>query len=351
VRDFEIGQRLVGRGRRFVIAEVAQAHDGSLGAAHAYVDAVAKAGADAVKFQTHVAEAESTPHEPFRTRVGGQDATRLDYWRRVSFSPSGWESLAAHAREAGLVFLSTPFSFEAADLLEALDVPAWKVGSGEVTNLPLVERLARTRRPVLLSSGLSTLEELDRAAETVREAGAPLGVFQCTSTYPCPPEAVGLNLLAELKERYDCPVGLSDHSGGVYAGLGAVALGADLLEVHVVFSRECFGPDVSSSVTTMELADLVRGVRFLETALASPMDKNVLDPERLRLKTIFEKSVVAVRDLAAGHRLSADDLALKKPGTGLPAARFDEAVGRRLARAVRADTPLDEADLEPSGGE
>jgi N-acetylneuraminate synthase len=345
--NFSIDQREVGPGRpALVVAEVAQAHDGSLGTAHAYIDAVARAGADAVKFQTHIAAAESTPGEPFRVRFSPQDATRYDYWKRLEFAPAQWQSLADHARESGLLFLSTPFSFEAVELLEAVGMPAWKVGSGEVTNLPMLERMAATGRPVLVSSGMASWAELDRAVETVRKSRAPLAVLQCTTAYPCPAEKVGLNVLAELRDRYRCPVGLSDHSGTIYASLAAAALGANLLEVHVVFSRDCFGPDVKASVTVSELGQLVEGVRFVERAMAHPLDKEQLAAGMGELKTMFGKSIVAARDLPAGHKLQPADLALKKPGSGIPAARLNEVVGRRLARGVAADSLLAEEDLD-----
>lgn len=330
----------------FIIAEIAQAHDGSLGTAHAYIDAAAAAGASAVKFQTHIADAESTPGEPFRVRFSPQDATRYDYWRRMEFTPEQWRGLADHARQKGLVFLSTPFSLAAVDLLEQLDVGAWKVGSGEVTNLPMLARMARSRLPVLLSSGMASWQDLDRAAETVRAAGAALAVLQCTTAYPCPPEKIGLNVLAELAGRYHCPVGLSDHSGTIFPSLSAVTLGAVVIEVHVVFSRQCFGPDVSASLTTAELAQLVTGVRFVERMLAHPMDKAEMAVELTDLRLMFGKSLVAARDLSAGHTLAEEDLALKKPGTGIPAARLPEVLGRRLKQAITANTFLVETNLD-----
>ena len=329
-----------------VIAEVAQAHDGSLGNAHAYIDAVADAGADAVKFQTHIAEAESTPDEPWRVKFSLQDETRYDYWKRMEFTQEQWKGLAEHARKRRLLFLSTPFSNEAISLLERLDVPAWKVGSGEVTNLPMIERMARTAKPVLLSSGMSSWEDLDAAVAMVRKHNAPLALFQCTTSYPCPPEKVGLNVLEQLRQRYDCPVGLSDHSGTIYPGIAAAALGADLLEVHVVFSRECFGPDTPASLTTSELRQLVRGVRFVKTALAHPVDKDTAAEELSELRRVFGKSLVASRDLPSGHRLQAEDVALKKPGTGVAASELGSFTGRRLKRALSKNAFLKYEDVD-----
>jgi len=334
--------------RCLIIAEVAQSHDGSLGTAHAYIDAVARAGADAVKFQTHIAAAESTPEEPWRVHFSPQDATRYDYWKRMEFTEDQWKGLAEHARRSGLVFLSSAFSLEAVEMLERVGVPAWKVGAGEVTNLPMLERMARTGKPVLLSSGMSSWGELDAGVATVRHHGAEVAVLQCTTQYPCPPEKVGLNVIGQIRERYGCRVGLSDHSGTIYPGLAAVAMGASLVELHVTFSRECFGPDVPASVTTAELAQLVNGVRFIETALAHPVDKDAVAVELADLRAVFGKSLVAARDLPAGWLLTEADIALKKPGTGLPASRMQQVIHRKLKRAVVANTLLREEDLEPA---
>jgi N-acetylneuraminate synthase len=329
-----------------VIGEVAQTHDGSLGLAHSFVDAIADAGADAVKFQTHIAAAESTPAEPWRVKFSRQDATRFDYWKRMEFSETQWAGLKQHAEERGLLFLSSPFSHEAVALLTRLDIVAWKVASGEVSNRGLLDEMVRTRKPMLLSSGMSKLAELDSAVAAVREHGNPLAVLQCTSIYPCPPEKVGIEMLAQYRERYRCPVGLSDHSGTIYPGLAAATLGCDVLEIHVTLSREMFGPDVPSSITTAELRQLVSGVRFIETMRASNVDKDQMAAELSPLRDLFTKSVVARTDLPAGIVLSLDLLTTKKPGTGIAAARIHELVGRRLRRAVAADTLLSEADLE-----
>ncbi|MCG3161351.1 MAG: N,N'-diacetyllegionaminic acid synthase [Acidobacteria bacterium] len=332
--------------RCLIVAEIAQTHDGSLGAAHAYIDAVANAGADAIKFQTHIAAAESTPGEPWRVKFSRQDATRYDYWKRMEFTEEQWRGLAEHANERGLIFLSSAFSPEAVELLERVGVPAWKVGAGEVSNLPLLAKMARTGKPMILSSGMSDWTELDAAVNCVRENGASVAVLQCTTAYPCPPEKLGLNVIAELRERYKCPVGLSDHSGAIYAGLAAVTLGAKMIEVHVAFSRECFGPDVIASITTPELKQLVEGVRFIERALAAPVDKRAMAEEMTELRRVFGKSIVAARDLNAGERIAAEDIAFKKPGSGIPAASLNEVINRRLKRAVAANTLISEDDLD-----
>jgi N,N'-diacetyllegionaminate synthase len=325
-----------------IVAEVAQAHDGSLGMAHAFIDAVAAAGAGAVKFQTHVAAAESTLQEPWRVPFSRQDATRYDYWKRMEFSEEQWHGLKRHADERGLIFLSSPFSLEAVDLLERVGVPAWKVASGEISNEPLIDRLAATGRPIWLSSGMSSLTEVDAAVARVKRHDAPFTVLQTTSAYPCPPERVGLNLIPLLRERYRCGVGLSDHSGTIFPGLAAATLGIDVLEVHVTFSREMFGPDVVASITMEELQQLVHGVRFIERMCAAPVDKDAVAVELAPVRALFTRSVALQTDLPAGTVLRPEHLGLKKPGTGIPPARLDQVLGRRLLR----NELLREADME-----
>lgn len=331
-----------------VIAEVSQTHDGSLGTAHAFIDAAAAAGADAIKFQTHIASAEATPGEPWRKRFSPQDESRYDYWRRMEFTPEQWRGLKEHADKCGLHFLSSPFSQAAVELLTRVGVSAWKVASGEISNHPLLDSMAATGLPVMLSTGMSPLEEIDAAVELVRRHDVPLAVMQCTSMYPTPPELVGLNLVSEFRERYGCAVGLSDHSATIYPGIAAAALGAELLEVHVTLSREMFGPDVIASLTTAELRQLVDGVRFVETMRAHPGDKDRLPETVTSLREIFMKSVVAAHDLEKGAVLEPGDLTVKKPGTGIPAKELPTLIGRRLRRSLESDALLQPDDLEAS---
>jgi N,N'-diacetyllegionaminate synthase len=331
--------------RCLIVGEVAQAHDGSLGLAHAFIDAIAAAGADAVKFQTHIAAAESTPAEPWRVRFSPRDETRYEYWKRMEFTEAEWAGLSRHAAEKGLAFISSPFSVEAVNLLERVGVSAWKVASGEAGNVPMIDRLLADKRPVMLSSGLSPIAETDAAVARIQAAGAPLAVLQCTSAYPCPPERVGLNLIPIYRDRYRSAVGLSDHSGTIYPGLAAATLGIDVLEVHVTLSREMHGPDVIASVTTLELRQLVEGVRFVERMVDQPVDKDAAAADLRPLRDLFTKSVVARTSLVAGTILAEEHLALKKPGTGIPAARLHELIGRRLLRDVAADERLQDADV------
>jgi N,N'-diacetyllegionaminate synthase len=345
--SFLIEGRPVGVGHPcLIIGEVGQNHDGSLGLAHSFIDAVADAGADAVKFQTHIADAESTLEEPFRVNFSRQDSSRWAYWKRIEFAREEWFGLAEHARQRGLIFMSSPFSEEAVDLLLECEIGVWKVASGETQNIQLLDRILETGLPVIVSTGMSTVEEIRDTVAYVREAGCAIGILQCTSRYPTPPEEVGVDLIPTYRQLFNCPVGLSDHSGKIFSGLAAVTLGANLLEVHVTLSREMFGPDIPASLTTGELRQLVEGVRFTEQMLRRPTDKNELARGLHAQKQIFSKSVVARRSLTAGHVLTKDDLALKKPGIGISPRNMSEVIGRRLRRDLNPDEFLSHEDLE-----
>ena len=329
-----------------VIAEGGSVHDGSFGNATKLIELATRCGADSVKFQTHIAAAESTPSEPFRVVFSRQDRSRYAYWKRMEFTEEQWRGLAEHCRERNVLFVSTPFSIEAVDILERIGQPYWKIGSGETSNFGLLERLIQTNLPVFLSTGMSPLAEIDAAVARAKSRGAPVGVLQCTTAYPCPPEQIGLNMIPHYRERYGCWVGLSDHSATIYAGLAAATMGIDMLEVHVALSREMFGPDVVASVTTTELQQLVKGVRFIERMRANPVDKDVAARDTAPLRRIFTRSLVAREALPAGTLLAPEHLAIKKPGTGVSPDRLKDVIGRRLTRAVEADHVLAVADIE-----
>lgn len=344
--DERVSEPFLLAGRCRVIAEVGQSHDGSLGTAHAYIDAIADAGADAVKFQTHIAAAESSPDEPWRVKFSPQDDTRFEYWQRMEFTPDQWRGLREHADERSLFFLSSPFSEEAVDLLTDVGVAAWKIASGQITDLWMLERLAKTGWPILFSTGMSPLEEVEWAVGWAQTKGLEVAVMQCTSAYPSTLDGVGLNVMTAFRDGLGVPVGLSDHTGTIFPSLAAAALGAQLLEVHVTFSRQSFGPDVPASVTFDELETLVAGVRATETMLANPVDKNAVAVEMAHMRELFTKSIVARCDLGAGATLRFEDLTTKKPARGISARRMHDVLGKRLARAVEAGAFLQEEDIE-----
>ncbi|MBN1783224.1 N-acetylneuraminate synthase family protein [bacterium] len=328
-----------------IIGEIAQAHDGSLGMAHAYIDAIANAGAHAVKFQMHIADAESTIHETWRVNFSKQDKTRFDYWKRMEFREEEWIGLKKHAEECGLFFICSPFSDVAVTRLTRIGVSAWKVASGEVNNNILINQLIDTRIPIIISSGMSTITELDNTVRLIKSKSIPLAILQCTSSYPVPAEKIGLNLIQVFKQRYNCITGLSDHSGKIYPGLAAVTLGAKIIEVHVTFSKDMFGPDVRSSITMSELKQLVEGVDFIERTINNPVDKDKIAHEFSHMRYLFTKSIVTKVALSAGVTLCEKHLTIKKPGTGIPASKLKELIGRQLQNDVPADHILNESDL------
>lgn len=345
-----IGHRTIdGNKGTFIIAEIAQAHEGSLGLAHSFIDAAANAGADAIKFQTHIALAESTRDEPFRIRMSGQDADRFDYWQRMEFTPSQWHELAAHSSERGLMFLSSAFSVDAVQLLQEVGVPAWKVGSGEVFNDQLLDAMSATGKPVMVSTGMADWDEINAAYRRVIDRGAPAAIFQCTSKYPTPLEQVGFNVISELRSEFNCPVGLSDHSGTVHPSLLALAHGVDLLEVHVTFDRTMYGPDAAASLTFEELASVVASNRAFAKMRDTPVDKDALANELLQMRGLFSKSLALRMDQTAGTELTAEMLTVKKPGTGITADQESELVGCVLTRDVSADRLLVWEDIEIAG--
>ena len=329
----------------YIIAEIAQAHDGSLGMAHAYIDAVAKTGADAIKFQTHIAVAESSIHEPFRVKFSKQDATRYEYWQRMEFSLPQWKELKAHCDEVNIDFLSSPFSNAAVDLLEEVGVKRYKVGSGEVNNFLLLEKIANTGKPIIISSGMSSFDELDKTVAFLKEKNCEFSILQCTTSYPTAPKQFGLNVIQELKDKYQVPVGFSDHSSGIEAGIAAATLGAEILEFHVVFDKEMFGPDAKSSLTFPETTQLVKAVRNIDEALNHPIDKTD-NSQYSELKQIFEKSLAINKDLPEGHILTFNDLEAKKPKNyGILASEFQNVIGKKLVKNMNQWDFLNESDI------
>jgi N-acetylneuraminate synthase len=325
-----------------IIAEVGLNHDGSLGNALALIDAAAECGADVVKFQTHLAEAETLPSAPSPPYFASEP--RYEYFKRTAFALDQWNALKGHAEARGLRFLSSVFSVEAVDVLERLGVESYKIPSGEVTNLPLIEHVAKTGKPIYLSSGMNNWAELDAAVGTIRRHHSRLWILQCTSAYPCPYEQVGLNVILEMQQRYRLPIGLSDHTMTNYAAFAAVALGATVVEKHLTFSRRMYGSDAKHSLEPLEFAELVHGIRAVETMLAAQVDK---DASALQsMKAVFEKSVVALVNIPTGTVITREMVGLKKPGTGIPPSQLDRVVGRVTVRPVSANTLIAWDDLE-----
>jgi len=319
--------------KTYIIAEVGQAHDGSLGILHSYIDAVATTGADAIKFQTHIAEAESSEFEPFRVAFSYEDATRYDYWKRMSFTEQQWFGIKKHCDDVGLEFMSSPFSLAAVSLLEKIGTEKYKLGSGEITNNLMLDAICETGKPIILSSGMSSYDELDFAVGKVKKSGNELSILQCTTQYPTGPKDIGLNVINQMKERYQVSTGLSDHSGTIFPSLAAVSLGASVIEAHIVFDKNIFGPDSKSSLTVSEFKSMVTGIRSIKTMLNNPIEKGSRDFSEL--KGIFEKSLAINKPVKAGHIISKNDLESKKPkGKGVSAQDYHLIIGKKVNREL-----------------
>jgi len=334
------------RSRPYIIAEVSQNHDGSLGQAHAFIDAVAITGADAIKFQTHIADEESSIFEPFRVNFSFEDKTRYDYWKRMEFTAEQWKGLYDHANQVGLDFLSSPFSQTALEMLDNIGVKAWKFGAGEVFNEALLNRAIATGKPILLSTGLSTYEDIESQINKIKKNGNQFLVFQCVTAYPSTPDMIDIGQVMSLIERFKCKVGISDHSATIYPALAATTLGVSAIEVHVTMSPYMFGPDVKASVNLEQLKQIVEGSTFISVMRNTHVDLSARNEDREKLKEMFSKSLFATRDILAGETITEDMFKAKKPHIGIDSSKMKEVVGKKINKQVKNGNPLRWEDIE-----
>ncbi len=347
-RTVSIGTRRIGEGPVFVIAEGGVNHNGDLALALRLVDAAADAGADAVKFQTFEAAAlaaAGAPTAEYQRRAGIEADDQRTMLERLALPPGAWTALRDRAHARGLVFLSTPFDDGSAELLDHLGVPAFKVGSGELTNTPFITRLARRGRPLLISTGMADLVEVAAAVEAAAVGGdVPLALFHCVSSYPAAPEDANLRAIETMRRAFGVPVGWSDHTPGVELALAAVAVGATLVEKHLTLDRGLPGPDHAASLEPDSFAAMVRGIRAVEASLGTGV-KAPVEAER-NVAAVARRSLHWATDLEAGAVITVDALAALRPGTGLAPGRAASLVGRRTARGVGAGEPVEPGDVE-----
>lgn len=330
--------------KTYIIAEIGNTHEGSVGLAKQFIYAAADCGVDAVKFQTHIFEAESLTSAPNPSYF--KDETRKEYFERTSFNLEQYKVLKEYAeKECNVDFFSSPFSIEAVDFLIEVGVSIFKIPSGEVSNIPLLEHIAKTGNRVILSSGMSSWEELDRAVAIFKDKDK-LTVLQCTSEYPCKPENAGLNVMLEIKERYNCKVGFSDHTLGIGVPLTSVVLGATIVEKHFTLSKLMYGSDAKNSTEPKEFKDMVESIRAAELAMNCNVDKNEKVKELGNMKLVFEKSIVSSKDLNEGHVISAEDLNFKKPGDGIPAREYKNIIGRTIKTRIPANEKIEYSQLQ-----
>lgn len=323
----------------FIIAEAGINHNGDIEKAKMLIDAAADCGADAVKFQTHLPECEMLPQAPTAGYVG---ESLFDLLKRLELSKKDHIELKDYATNKRILFLSTPFSREAADLLEELGVEAYKVGSGEMTNLPLLEHIAAKGKPILLSTGMSTLEEIKESVAFLRRFTENLVIIYCVSSYPARYEDLNLRFINRLQKEFGLPVGISDHSVGIYSALAAVALGACVVEKHFTIDRNWPGPDQKASITPPELAELVKGIRAIEKALG---DAKMVTPEELEIQKMARESVVSLVDIPEGAIIKENMVWVKRPGTGIPAKDLRKVIGKKARQDIKANSLIKWEDL------
>jgi N,N'-diacetyllegionaminate synthase len=341
VTNVIIGERVVGPGHPcFIIAEAGVNHNGSLEMARQLVDVAVQAGADAVKFQTFTAArvvAPGAPKAEYQMRNTGTTESQFEMISRLELSPDMHCDLKAYCEDQNILFMSSPFDEGSADLLADLDVAVFKIPSGEITNLPFLNHVAQKGKPMIVSTGMSTLAEVATAVDTIHRANnRNLILLHCVSNYPADPADVNLKAMATLAMAFQVPVGYSDHTNGVEVALAAVALGACIIEKHFTLDRNLPGPDHLASLEPAELESMVRGVRIVETSLGHGRK----EPAASETDTaaVARKSLVTAQDIPAGQRLTEEYIVVKRPGTGLPPAMLSHVLGRTTRVAVSAGT-------------
>jgi N,N'-diacetyllegionaminate synthase len=333
--------------RAFIIAEAGVNHNGRLSTALRLVAAAKRAGADAVKFQTFKAEriaSAGAALAPYQRRRLGRAGSQLDMIRKLELSAGDHERIIARCRKLGIVFMSTPFDEDSADLLARLGLRRFKIPSGEITNKGLLQHVASKGFPMILSTGMADLAEVAKAVRWIREKSrAPLTLLHCVTEYPAPVDQINLKAMATLRKAFRLPVGYSDHTPGIDVAVAAAALGACVIEKHLTLDREMPGPDHAASLEPAEFKAMVDSVRRAESALGDGLKRPAAC--ELRNRIAARRSLVAASDLPAGHRLGRADIEVKRPGGGLAPELLDRTIGRRLRRAVKRDHVFSRKDL------
>ena len=341
VKSVNISGRLVGPGHPcLIIAEAGVNHNGDPEIARRLVNAAAEAGADAVKFQTFKADklaSEGAPKADYQRRTTSASESQTTMLRRLELSEEAHRDLMAHCVRRKILFLSSAFEEDSADLLDRFGLPAFKVPSGEITNLSFVEHVARFGKPLIVSTGMATEGEVAQAVDVIRKTGnEQIILLQCTSAYPADPADVNLRAMQTMADEFGVPVGYSDHTRGIEVMLAAVALGACVVEKHFTLDRSMPGPDHQASVDSAELSALVRGIRNVEKALGD--GRKVPAASEADTAAVARKSLVAIKDVPKGAIITAAMIGAKRPGIGLAPAFRGEVLGKHAATLIRAGT-------------
>lgn len=342
--NFKIGKRNIGPAfKPFVIAEIGINHEGSMEKAKQMIREAAQSGAECVKFQSHVIEDEMSK-EAKKVIPGNATVSIWDIMSRCAFSEEQERELKKYTESFGMLYLSTPFSRKAADRLKRMNVLAYKIGSGECNNYPLIEHVAKFKKPMIVSTGMNDIRSIKRTVEIIERHKVPYALLHCTSMYPTPYEKVRLGALKELQKKFPkAVIGLSDHSLGNYTCFGAVALGASILEKHFTSNKKWKGPDVPISITPSELKDLIEGSEVIQKA--SGGEKIILREESPTIAFAYA-TVVSIRPIKKGKTISFEDVWVKRPGTGeIHAKDFEKVIGRKTRRDILSDEHISWSDI------
>jgi N-acetylneuraminate synthase len=350
IDSVEIGNSSIGPGNPcFIIAEAGVNHNGDVSLAHALIDKAVEACADAVKFQHFVTEklvTHDVPRSAYQVEATGKSDGQYEMLKALELSTEQHAELKLHCEKVSILYLCTAYDNTGIEMLDNMGVAAFKIASTDANNIPFLRHAAGKGRPIILSTGMSTLGEVEQAVETLRAEGldGKIIILHCTSEYPAPANEANLRALLTMQQAFCCPVGFSDHTAGIGTSTWAVALGACLIEKHFTLDRNMPGPDHSASMEPDELADLVRTIRKVELALGDGV-KRVM-PSELKNKPLMQKSLVAKRNIRAGQTISSDDLTCKRPGHGLSPSWFDRVIGRRAVVDIPRDRILTLSSLD-----
>jgi len=331
--NFKFGtEEIGGNNKAFIVAEVAQAHDGSVGYAHSFIDAAFEAGVDAVKFQAHYASYESTMNEPFRINFSFQDASRYDYWKRMEFTKSQWIALKKYTESKGLIFLCTPFSEFAVDLLDSIGVIGWKIGSAEASQKWLIDKIIQTGKPIIFSTGMSQIDDIDLIYSNLKEHNVKFAILHCMSMYPTPLDKIGIHNIREYSERYEVPIGLSDHSGVIWPSIYAIVNNAKIIEVHIKLNNLAFGPDTTSSLSVLQIKEIVEARDAFYIMENSRINEYKLSADLSNNQKIFSRSIALDANYKKGTKIEKGMILMKKPGTGISEKDITNIIGKTLSK-------------------
>ena len=323
-----------------IIAELGSVHDGKFHLAKKLIKLAANSGANVVKFQMHIAEEETLQNAPSPDYFKSE--TRFNYFKRTAFKFNEWKKLKKICKNYKVEFLCSPFSEKAVDILEKLKVDSYKVPSGELTNLPLLERLKKTKKHIYLSTGMSNWKEITIATKLLKRNYT---LLQCSSIYPCPLEQVGLNVLFEMKKKYKCEIGFSDHTLGFSAPLAAAALGASVIEKHFTISKKMYGSDAKNSMEPEEFSFLSKNLKEIWKIIKNPVNKNNIKRYR-NMKKIFEKGIVSAINLSKDTILTTKNITFKKPSDGIRAFDYKRVIGKKLKKNIKVNHKIKHKDLK-----